>query len=349
MKSYIVRHIAKKRKKTQKKGGKGKGGKGQSYVYRYTDQSGKPLGLKKGLATIGKLKGLYIPPAHDEVKITLRVKDKVWAIGQDAKGRSQYLYNPTFQKKQEKAKFSHMIDFGESYHKIERQIHKDLYTEGESKEKQVALILRLVIDCGFRIGSDKYAKENQSFGVSTLETQHLKTSGSQLEVDFIGKKGVRNVCSVKNKKALKELRTKKKHLKKGSRLFQYRNGSQYYDVRSSDVNTYLKRFGNFSVKNFRTWTANLEMIHHLVKASKGHMGQPLGPKQTQKEKTLNECADKVCEMLHNTRSVCKSSYLDPTLQDLFVNDWPQFQRIFRGCTTKDQMSEGYLRLLRSSN
>ena len=339
MKSYIVRHVVKnkKKKRTKKKGG--------SHVYRYTDKDGKPLSLKKGLEVIGKLKGLYIPPAHDEVKITLIAKDKVWAIGKDVKGRSQYLYNPAFQKQQTLAKFSHMVEFGESYQQIQRRIHKDLYTEGESKDKQVALILRLVIDCGFRIGSDKYAKENKSYGVSTLEAKHLKKSGDKLEVDFVGKKGVRNTCVVKHKKVLKDLRTKKRTLKKDDRLFQYRKGSQYYDVRSSDVNKYLKRFGNFSVKNFRTWTANLEMIHHLVKASASDTEDT---SVTQRQKVLNECADKVCHMLHNTRSVCKSSYLDPTLQDVFVNDPPQFQRIFKGLTTKDQMSEGYLRLLRSS-
>jgi len=343
MKSYIVRHIVKKRKSKRTKRTKGTSQKEGSYVYRYTDKGGKPISVEKGLSCLQKLTGLYIPPAHDEVQITLLPKHKVWAIGKDVKGRSQYLYNPAFQKKQAKAKFSHMSDFGESYHKIQRRIHKDLYTEGDTKDKQVALILRLVIDCGFRIGSDKYAKENKSFGVSTLETQHLKSSGSGMTVDFIGKKGVRNVCSVKNKKALKELRTKKRSLKKHDRLFQFRKGSRYYDVKSSDVNRYLKRFGDFSVKNFRTWTANLELIHHLVKSDLSKDASV-----SQRHKTLNECADKVCHMLHNTRSVCKSSYLDPVLQSSFVDDWPTFQRTFRGCNTKDQISDGYLRLLRGA-
>ena len=117
---------------------------------------------------------LYIPPAYKEVKINLNKNDKVLAMGYDNKGRSQYIYNKKFIKGREKSKYKHMIDFGESYNRILNKIKKDLYLEGDSKNKQIAMALMLVIECGIRIGSEKYKNENNSFGATTLESRHIK-------------------------------------------------------------------------------------------------------------------------------------------------------------------------------
>jgi len=317
MKDYIVRTI---KRKTKKK-----------YTYEFRDQGNRLVSRK---LSDQYLQGLYLPPALDNVKINRNKREKVLAIGYDAKKRAQYTYNKKFTEKRSKEKFHHMIKFGESYERILKQIQRDLYTEEDTKNKQIATILKLVIDCSFRVGNDKYTRENKSYGASTLESRHVSTKGSIVTVEFIGKKGVKNKCIIRNKRLSKNLRKKKKTISKTDRLFTYRKGSKYYEVRPTDVNSYLKKFGNFSTKNFRTWGANIELIHHLRETDH----------TTDKE--LNECIDKVAMKLHNTRAVCKSNYLDPRIIESFLYDTDKFLKTFRSCETKEDYTSKYIQFLK---
>ena len=321
MEDYIVRKIKRKTK--------------NKYSYEYKDNEGNKINEK----LINKcLKGLYIPPAHDDVKINLDTDNKIRAIGYDNKGRAQYVYNKKFKEKRTKSKFNHMIKFGESYKKIINKINKDLYTETDSKNKQIAAVLKIVIDCNFRIGNDKYSKENKSYGVTTLENRHVKIKKDTISIDFIGKKGVRNTCKVKNKKLTKNLRTKKRTLSKNDRIFTYRIKNKYYNVKSSDVNKYLKQFGNFTAKNFRTWSANIEFISQLLK-------EDIVDTENKKKKIVSDVLKKVADKLHNTASVCKSNYIDPYLIDIYMKDNKRFYSTFRGLTNKEDLTDGYLELL----
>ena len=325
MKDYILRKIKSKYK--------------DKYKYEYYDKDKKLVNAK-----IVKLylKELYIPPAHENVKINLNKKDKILAIGYDTKGRSQYIYNKRYVKKQSDKKYNHMIEFGESYKRIIKQINKDLFTEGETKNKQIAQILKIVINCCFRIGNDKYMKENKSYGVSTLKSEHIKISGSNITINFKGKKGIKNKCSIRNKKLSKNLRKKKKTLNKSDRIFTYRKKNKYYNIKSTDVNKYLKQFGNFTTKNFRTWNANMELITQLLKIEK--------PKtKTQKKKNINEGVQKVAHKLHNTSQVCKSNYIDPYLIDIYINDTDIFYGSFTDAYTREEITDCYIRLLKHKN
>ena len=323
MKDYIIRKIKSKR--------------GDKYKYEYYDKEGKKVNEK--IVKIC-LEGIYIPPAHDNVKINLNKKDKVLAIGYDTKGRPQYIYNKRYTEKKSKEKYEHMIEFGESYKKIMKQINKDLYTEGDSKQKQIAFILKLVIDCCFRIGNDKYMKENKSYGVSTLLSEHVKVSGENIMIDFKGKKGVQNRCKFRHKKLSKELRRKKKTLKKKDRLFTYREKDKYHEVNSKDVNKYLKKFGNFSTKNFRTWNANIEFILQIIEKEEPQT-------ENQKKKNIKEAIKKVAEKLHNTSSVCKSNYIDPYLVETYEKDTRRFIGTFRETKKRDDLTDKYIELLRN--
>ena len=151
MKDYITRIIKHKRN--------------QKYSYVYFDKNNNKVDPK-----IVKmcLQGLYIPPAHNNVKINLNKNDKILAIGYDTKNRPQYVYNKKFIKKQSEKKYDHMIEFGKSYHKIIKQINKDMYNENDSKNKQIASALKLIIECNFRIGNDKYLKKKINHMVSLL-------------------------------------------------------------------------------------------------------------------------------------------------------------------------------------
>ena len=320
MKDYIVRTIKRKTKDTK-----------DMYTYEFRNKDNRLVSQKLANQYV---QGLYLPPALDNVKINRNKRDKVLAIGYDTKQRAQYTYNKKYTEKQSKEKFHHMIEFGESYTRILQQIQQDLYTEADTKNKQIATILRFVIDCSFRVGNDKYTRENKSYGVSTLESRHVTTKGPLITVEFIGKKGVKNKCSIRNKRLSKNIRKKKKTIHKNDRLFTYRKGTKYYEVRPTDVNSYLKKFGDFSTKNFRTWGANIELIHQLKKTDNST------------KKALDECIDKVAFKLHNTRAVCKSNYLDPKVIDSFLHDTDRFLKTFRSCETKEDYTYKYIQFLK---
>lgn len=321
MKDYITRTIKHKRN--------------QKYSYLYFDKNNNKVDV---MVVKLCLDGIYIPPGHNNVKINLNKNDKVLAIGYDTKGRPQYIYNKKFIKKQSEKKYDHMIDFGKSYSKIINQINKDLYSESDSKNKQTASALKIIIECNFRIGNDKYLKENKSYGVTTLLNEHIKINGDTVGLDFIGKKGVRNTCKVKNKKLSKNLKMKKRTLNKKDRIFTYRHKNKYYNLKSTDVNKYLKQFGEFSAKNFRTWIANLEFITLLLKTD--------GESLNERKKNINESLEKIAHKLHNTKSVCKSNYIDPYLVETYQNDHHRFMSTFKNSFTKDEISKQYIELLK---
>ncbi len=323
MKEYITRKIKYKRK--------------DKYTYEYLDMKDNHINQ-----TIVKrlLDGLYIPPAYKDVKINLNKNEKVLAIGYDEKGRPQYIYNKRFTERNNKKKFHKMIEFGENYRKIMNSVKKDLYSEGDTKEKQIAMALMLVVDCGIRIGSEKYKNENDSFGATTLESRHVKVNGDTVSVDFIGKKGVQNKSKMRSKRLSRNLRIKKKTLNKDDPIFTYRKGNCWYSLKSTHVNKYLKQFGNFSSKNFRTWVANLSFISEILKYENPNSA-------TQKKKNINEAVRKTAHKLNNTPSVCKTNYIDPYLIELYLNDSKRFLGTFKHASTKDEISERYIELLRS--
>ena len=286
------------------------------------------------------IQNLYIPPAYDDVKINLNQKEKVLAIGYDEKQRPQYIYNKRFTERNSKEKFHKMIEFGESYQKIMNSVRKDLYSEGDSKEKQIAMALMLVVDCGIRIGSEKYKNENDSFGATTLESRHVKVSGDTVSVDFIGKKGVQNRSKMRSKRLSRNLRIKKRTLKKEDPIFTYRRGNCWYSLKSTDVNKYLKRFGNFSSKNFRTWVANLSFITEILKCENPNS-------DSQKKKNINESVQKTAHKLNNTATVCRKNYIDPYLIELYITDTKRFIGTFKHASTKDDISEKYIKLLKT--
>ena len=328
MDNYIIRKIEKKR--------------GDKYSYKFYDKRNNEI-MNKQIITDAK-KGLYIPPAYDNVKINLCKDQKVLAIGYDNKQRPQYIYNKEFKKEQSIKKFNHMYDFGLKFKEINRVINSDLYSFSDSKEKQIALILKLIMDCNFRVGNEKYCKENNSFGVTTLQKKHIKIKDNKVIVDFNGKKNVRNTCTIRNKKLVKTLKQKRRTLNNDDNIFTYREGNKYYNIKSSDVNNYLKQFGDFSAKNFRTWGANIELIYQLLK----HCLKDFPDTNNKTKRLLNTCVKKVANKLHNTASVCKSNYLDPELINLFLDNPNKFRNIFNvKKINKDKINTKYINFLKS--
>ena len=301
MRNYIIRKIKTKRK--------------NKYTHTYTDKRGKSIKKPK--------LNVYIAPAYRDVRINLNSNAKVLAIGRDDRDRPQYIYNPKQVKKRCNSKFKKLINFGKNYDKITRQIERDFSKRGESKNKQIAMILKIIMDCNFRIGNDRYTRDNNSFGVSTLTCKHVKRKKNLVLIDFIGKKGVRNTCVVKNKKIRNNLLTQKKKKQSDDRIFVHDG----VEIKSTDVNEYLKRLGNYTTKNFRTWGANTELIHSLLD-----------------DNDLTESVDMVAQKLHHTSAICKKNYIDPKLIQFYERNEKRFKTYFRGDVNKrftQFLSENY--------
>ena len=316
MKKYITRYIKSK--------------KGKKYVHEYHDSRDNILSKNEYEVLI---KNLYIAPAYDKVKINLNKNDKVLAIGVDEKGRKQYTYNPNYVQKATDNKYKKLIEFGNNYECIMKRVNKDMISFEDSKKKQIAMILKMMDECNFRVGNEKYAKENNSFGVCTLENQHIKVGKDSVTVDFIGKEGVRNTCRVKNKRLIKNLRTRKKLLGKKDRIFSYRTNSKYYNVTAPDVNNYLKQFGNFSAKNFRTWTANTDLIKELLKPAKNF------------KKHLNESVKVVASKMHHGTGICKKNYINKELMDMYLEQNDRFRYYFK-TNNKDSITDDFIKFLK---
>ena len=195
-----------------------------------------------------------------------------------------------------------------------KRIENDYKSKIDSKNKQIAMILKIIIDCNFRIGNDKYTKENNSFGVSTLRAKHIKTNNG-VTVDFVGKKGVQNTCKIEDTKMKTNLKTKKKKYKNSEKIFQYIKDGQSYTINGEDVNIYL---GEYTTKNFRTWSANTLLIEYLV----------------DNKCSIKDGIEYVAKKLHHTPSICKSNYIDPKLVDFYANNPKQFCEYFKGDVNK---------------
>ena len=315
MDDYIIRKI------TKKKSGK--------IYHKYYDKKMNEICHKPTLKAITE--GIYIPPAYDNVKINRNKNQKIRAIGYDAKKRPQYIYHKEFVQEQKDKKFNHMILFGKKFAKINKKINSDLKSSNKI-DNQIAIILKLIMDCQFRIGNEKFRKDNKSYGTTTLEKKHLKIQSNSILIDFVGKKNVRNTCTVKNKKVVAILKKRNKTLKN--------KHDQIFNISSKHVNDYLKHFGNFSAKNFRTWGANIELISQLCKT----YNQREDYTSNEIKKLLKESIHKVAKRLHNTSAVCKSNYLDPELITFFTNDHKNFLDLFNN-SNNDQLSNKYVSFL----
>ena len=305
MKDYILR---------EKKGNK----------YIFFDKKNKRINNQKSIDS--SLEGVYIPPAYDNVKINLNKKAKVLAIGYDEKGRAQYVYNKKFTKKMKKKKFNDLYLFGLQYNKILKDINRNIKLNEDNKLKHVCMILKLIIDCNFRVGNDEYMKQNNSYGVSTLKSNHIIINKGKVTIDFIGKKSVRNVCQVKDRTIKKHLTLKKKTLKSKQRIFTYKKDhkSKKVNISSNDVNQYIKQFGDFTSKDFRTWSANIKLIEYLSQSNEGE----------DIDKDIKKCITEVAGKLHHTPEVCKKNYLFTGLIEFYKKDKTKFKEYFRNNINK---------------
>jgi len=250
--------------------------------------------------TINKIKKFKIPPSYDNVVI-LNNK-KILAYGYDSKGRKQVIYNSKHIEKQNEQKYDKIQRFDKHFIKIKKQVAKDLKSS-EEKNKIIAIIITLILSCGFRIGNIKYEKQNKSYGITTLNYSHIKLlNDNTVSFDFIGKKGVRNQAICKNKYIYAYLSAKLDILASPESpecpeyIFKYNNRR----ITADDVNNYLmcKLKVNITTKDLRTWNANNLFNKYLHK-------------YRNEKNPVKKALELTSFELHNTSNVCKKSYIDP--------------------------------------
>ena len=311
--------------------------------FTYYKVSGKGKGKDKekdrveitDINEIEKIKELKIPPAYENV--TILNNKKIIAFGYDSKNRKQVLYHPSFIAKQNIKKYNKIsmasIKF---FSKLKRKISEDLSSSGSGNEKTmaIAVIITLILSCGFRIGNKKYEKVNNSVGLTTLKYKHVEfqETNRKFVIDFVGKKGVRNVAECDNKIIYDYLYQKIKNNmnhsgdRSDAYVFTY-DGNKV--ITSSDVNEYLRRISEpysivITTKDLRTWNANMLFLNYYKKLrkqkEKRHSSETAAATAATAdtkdiEKDIKKAIEMVAEKLHNTYSICKKSYIDPKIVD----------------------------------
>lgn len=271
--------------------------------FKYYDSDGKKIASP---VSLNRIKNLMIPPAWENVWICDSPKGHLQATGYDEKGRKQYIYHLGWIKLCQENKFNKMLDFGKVLPKIRTRVKKDMALSGLPRKKIVATIVWLLEHTFIRVGNDEYAKENDSFGLTTLRNKHVEVKGSNINLEFVGKSGVHHSVDIHHPKVAKIIKSCIEL--PGFELFKYLDDKkERHTIDSQDVNDYLKEITGIEVtaKDFRTWGATL--LSAQIISKKG----PFDKKTF--NKTSQEVVKEVCSHLRNTPAVCRNYYIHPTI------------------------------------
>lgn len=279
-------------------------------TFRYVSPTGKVV---KDPATLRRIRSLAIPPAWTNVWICPAENGHIQATGKDARGRKQYRYHPLWRQTRDETKFHRMIAFGKALPKIRRVTGRHLKLKGLPKDKVLAVIVQLLEKTLIRVGNDEYARDNQSFGLTTIRDQHVVVKGNRVHFDFKGKSGVDHEIDL-NAPGLARIVKQCQDLP-GQELFGYvdETGRQV-DIKSQDVNDYLREITGeeFTAKDFRTWNGTVLAAKALEEIADFQS-------QSQAKKNVLKAVEEVAKRLGNTRSVCRKCYVHPAVIDAYMD------------------------------
>ena len=278
------------------------------FQYKYAD--GTQIRDAQVLEWIASLR---IPPAWTNVTIFYNMSSRQTCCGYDPAGRMQCLYSKRHIEAARKKKYCDLIAFGIKLPTIQNDIKRALDQTRFTKLKIIALILKIVMCCNFRLGTLTYEAQNDSYGITTIRRSHVTFDNQKAYIKFIGKKGVLNECVVDDPQCVSALRELTRVNKKDDHIMMYSLGGEWVHIKHTDVNNFLKSYGeNFTSKDFRTFQANMLIID----AMREHDPNPLKP--TARKKILLEAVKRVAEIVHNTPAVCRKDYIDPEILELYV-------------------------------
>ncbi len=277
--------------------------------FSYLDEAGRPI---REVETLERIRGLAIPPAWREVWICPVANGHLQAVGTDEAGRRQYLYHPVWREHRDREKFDEMLRFGEALPAARRRIGRLLGASDLSRGRVLAFAVALLDRGLFRVGGEEYATEYGSHGLATLERRHVSLAGrTGVAFAFEGKSGQFHELEVSGR-SLRRVTAELLEARRRGRFLAYRNGGGWHEVRSEDVNTFLKGLvgEEFSAKDFRTW-------HATVLAAVGVAAAGPVSGVASRRRVVTETIGEVAAALGNTPAVCRTSYIDPRVFDRY--------------------------------
>ncbi|MFN7111716.1 MAG: DNA topoisomerase IB [Brevundimonas sp.] len=279
-------------------------GKGWSY----RDAQGRPV---KDAKLLDRIRALAIPPAWTDVWICPKINGHIQATGRDVKGRKQYRYHADWSSARSENKFDKLPAFSRALPKLRAQVEHDLALRGPVKDKVLATAVRLLEITLIRVGNATYARQNRSYGLTTLNKRHLEVDGAALTFEFRGKSGKDHRVSVRDRRLARVVRALEEL--PGQHLFKYRTADgDLCPVTSDDVNAYIRAAmgDQFSAKDFRTWAGTVSAARALRE-----MDPPTSP--TDAKRKITVCVKAVAGLLGNTPTVCRASYVHPMVMELY--------------------------------
>jgi DNA topoisomerase I len=284
--------------------------------FAYCDEQGGPLTDPEELERIA---ALVIPPAWKDVWICPWPNGHLQAVGTDAAGRRQYLYHPAWRERRDREKFDHMLDFARCLPRLREACASTLAASDDlDRDRVLACAVRL-LDLGFfRIGTEGYAEQNQSYGLATMRKDHVRLlDGRAVEFDYVAKSGQRRIQTVVDPAVFDVVAALKRRRAGGDGLLAYRVGrGPWHDVRSEEINAYIKELtgDEFTAKDFRTWSATVLAAVALAVSA---VSPAAVRSATARRRAVTRAMQEVAKYLGNTPAVCRSSYVDPRIVDHF--------------------------------
>ena len=287
---------------TRRKRGKG---------FEYVDADGTRVTDPE---VVGRIGDLVIPPAWEDVWICPWPMGHIQATGVDQRGRKQYLYHPKWRERRDQQKFDEMLEFARALPAMRQRVGEHLNEDGMSRERVLACAVRLLDRGFFRVGGEDYAVDNESYGLATIHKKHVTLANGALMFDYPAKSGKRRIQSIVDPEVYDIVAELKKRRGGEHELLAYREGRRWVDLKSVDINAYVKEVtgGDFSAKDFRTWNATVLAAIALAVAGPAALGS-----QTARKRAKNRAVKEVAMYLGNTPTVARASYIDPRLFDRF--------------------------------
>jgi DNA topoisomerase I len=282
-----------------------KAGKGFSYLKADGSAVKDPAALKR-------IRSLAIPPAYTDVWICPKANGHIQATGRDAKGRKQYRYHARFREVRESTKYEHMLEFARGLPAIREKVAEHMALRGLPREKVLASVVHLLETTLIRVGNEDYAKQNKSYGLTTLRNRHVEVNGSELRFDFKGKSGKTWKLKVRDRRIAKIIRALQDL--PGQDLFQYIDeAGERQSVTSADVNAYLREITgkDITAKDFRTWAGTVLAALALTEFE-------TFDSDAKAKKNVRAAIEKVAARLGNTPTICRKCYIHPEILSSYV-------------------------------
>jgi DNA topoisomerase-1 len=280
-------------------------------AFSYTNQRGRVIHDPKVLE---RIRLLVIPPAWEDVWICPWASGHIQACGVDARGRKQYKYHAAWQQVRDEQKYGKLVLFARALPAIRRRVARDLRRPGLPREKVLAAVVRLLELTRMRVGNEEYARQNDTYGLTTIRNGHAKVRGRVVRFDFQGKHQIQHEIEVGDSELARVVRRCKDL--PGEELFEYvDDAGESRDVKAGDVNQYLRQIAGreFSAKDFRTWAGTVAAAYELGRCE-------ACTSQSAAKRVISQAVASVAERLGNTKAVCRKAYIHPAVIAAFLEE-----------------------------